>query len=143
MDTARAVEVVTNYCRTARLGPVQTEVLLLHLCEGMTAAQVRLQLKLKRVAEVRQLIESGLAKLVRLAGFREVLKSVVGPNQWQRFVDHGEDDLSVEEAMRGPRPAVAQTPQIGETWTELCRIPGTPKREGVIVQMAVTVPRWW
>jgi hypothetical protein len=146
MDAERAAEaeeVVTRYCKAARLGPVQTEALLLHLCDGMTTGQVRLKLKLKRAKDARALIESGLARLIPLSGFREALRHIVKASQWQRVAVREERDLTLDEAMRGPRPAQAQTPQIGQTWIEVCWLPGTPKREGVPVLMAETVHRWW
>jgi hypothetical protein len=47
------------HCRQANLTPLQTEIVLLHLCDGMTLAQVRLKLKIKRMADLKR--EWGIA----------------------------------------------------------------------------------
>lgn len=141
--TATAETVIEGYCRKAGLAPVSTEALLLHLCDGMTAREIRRKLKFKRVAEVQALLESGLKRIGKLPGWREVLRQTVRPQQFERFINRDDRELTTEEAMRGPRPPAPPTPMIGDTWTEVCNLPGRPRREAVPVLMSQTVYRWW
>lgn len=138
-----AESVIQGYCRTAQLSPVQTEAVLLHLVDGLTAKEIRWKLHLKRVAQVQALLAVSLQRLGALAGWREVLLAVVSPEQFRRLRRDDEREPTTEEVMRGPRPAQAPTPQVGRTWTEVCFLPGAPRREGVPVLMAETVRRWW
>lgn len=64
-----AEQQVAAACRAAELTPVQTEVALLHLVDGLNASQIRLKLHLPRVADARRLVLQAIAKLQFTPGF--------------------------------------------------------------------------
>ena len=63
--------IIASYCREAKLSPLQTEVVLLHLLDRLEPPQIRLKLKndIRRTADARALLAQGLAKLSGLEGF--------------------------------------------------------------------------
>lgn len=96
-------ECLAEYCRRVGLSPMQTEIMLLHLDDGMRAAGVRLKLRgtfpeLGRVREVQEQIGISLEKLSACEGFwdaaREFPRWLVMCAENRRFADERPPDVS-------------------------------------------------
>lgn len=134
-------------CTQAGLSGVQREVVLLHLVDTFTVKQIRFKLHLGRVSEVRGFLVTGLNKLSALPYVR-ALAADLTPTSRPRPAPPTEaaDEASILEyagyirfllsAMRGPRRHNPATPHVGDTWVEVCFLPGSGKTGEVVVPMS-------
>jgi hypothetical protein len=147
-----AEELLTQYCRTAHLGELQTEIVRQHLCAGRTPPELRETLPTKPGAkplgtrQIRDLLDAGLRRVCGLPGAREMLQQTVTAEQFERITDRESLPPTVGELMDGPRRPEPGRRFYGREWTTMCFLPGqeTKKGErGVPVRLVEEIRRPW